>query len=59
MDKKLIIKRLLTGSAWVICLGGLVVLMGFIETKKAGVVCTAVKVNIPGFGKQTEGKSIY
>ncbi|HEY9195004.1 MAG TPA: cell division protein FtsQ [Mucilaginibacter sp.] len=48
MDKKLIWKRLLTGFAWVICLGGLVVLMGFIETKKASVVCTAVKVSIPG-----------
>jgi len=48
MDRKLIWKRLLTGSAWVICLGGLVVLMSFIETKKASVVCTAVKVNIPG-----------
>lgn len=48
MDRKLIWKRLLTGSAWVICLGGLVVLMSFIEAKKASVVCTAVKVNIPG-----------
>lgn len=45
MDKKLIIKRLLIGFAWVISLGGLVVLMGFIEGKKASVVCTAVKVN--------------
>jgi cell division protein FtsQ len=35
-------------SAWVICLGGLITLMSFIEIKKAGVVCTAVKVNIPG-----------
>jgi cell division protein FtsQ len=48
MGKKLIWKRLLIGFAWVICLGGLVVLMSFIETKKASVVCTAVKVNIPG-----------
>lgn len=35
-------------SAWVICLGGLIALMSFIEVKKAGVICTAVKVNIPG-----------
>ncbi|AYL97202.1 cell division protein FtsQ/DivIB [Mucilaginibacter celer] len=48
MNKKLIWKRLLIGCAWVICLGGLVVLMGFIETKKADVVCTAVNVSIPG-----------
>ncbi|WP_183563880.1 cell division protein FtsQ/DivIB [Mucilaginibacter sp. SP1R1] len=48
MDKKLIWKRLFVGFAWVICLGGLVALMSFIEVKKAGVICTAVKVNIPG-----------
>ncbi|PWK77688.1 cell division protein FtsQ [Mucilaginibacter oryzae] len=48
MNKKLIWKRLLIGCAWVICLGGLVVLMGFIETKKADVVCKAVNVSIPG-----------
>ncbi|MDN5284186.1 MAG: cell division protein FtsQ [Mucilaginibacter sp.] len=48
MDKKLIWKRLLVGFAWIICLGGLVVLMSFIEVKKASLICTAVKVNIPG-----------
>ena len=48
MDRKLIWKRLLVGFAWVICLGGLVVLMSFIEKKKGSVLCTAVKVNIPG-----------
>jgi len=48
MFKKRIWKRLLVAFAWLICLGGLVVLMGFIETKKAGVVCKAVNVYIPG-----------
>jgi cell division protein FtsQ len=48
MDKKLIWKRLLVGFAWVICLGGLIVLMSFIEVKKSEVICRAVKVNIPG-----------
>ncbi|WP_190295135.1 cell division protein FtsQ/DivIB [Mucilaginibacter rubeus] len=48
MNKKLIWKRLLIGCAWVICLGGLVVLMSFIETKKADVRCTSVNVSIPG-----------
>ncbi len=48
MNKKLIWKRVLIISAWVICLGGLIALMSFIEVKKAGVICTAVKVNIPG-----------
>ncbi len=35
-------------SAWVICLGGLVVLMSFIEVKKSEVVCKDVKIYIPG-----------
>ncbi|GAA4328027.1 cell division protein FtsQ/DivIB [Mucilaginibacter gynuensis] len=48
MDKKRIINHILVGFAWVICLGGLVVLMGFIEVKKAETVCTGVKVYIPG-----------
>ncbi|MDR6940466.1 cell division protein FtsQ/DivIB [Mucilaginibacter pocheonensis] len=48
MNKKLIWKRLLVGFAWVFCLGGLIALMSFIEAKKAAVLCTAVKVNIPG-----------
>ena len=48
MNRKLIWRRVLIISAWVICLGGLITLMSFIGIKKAGVVCTAVKVNIPG-----------
>lgn len=34
--------------AWVVSLAGLVVLMSFIGTKKAGVVCKDVKIYIPG-----------
>lgn len=48
MFKKLIWKRILIGSAWAVCLGGLVVLMSFIEFKKSGVFCKAVKIYIPG-----------
>ena len=48
MFKKRIWRHILIGSAWAITLGGLVVLMGFIEFKKAGVVCKDVKVYIPG-----------
>jgi cell division protein FtsQ len=48
MFKKRIWRHILIGSAWVITLGGLVVLMSFIEFKKAGVVCKDVKVYIPG-----------
>lgn len=48
MFKKRIWKYLLIGFAWVISLGGLVVLMSFIEFKKAGVICKDVKIYIPG-----------
>jgi len=48
MFKKRIWKRLLIGFAWAVSLGGLIVLMSFIETKKAEVVCKDVKVFIPG-----------
>jgi cell division protein FtsQ len=48
MFKKRIWKYLLIGFAWAVSLGGLIVLMSFIETKKAEVVCKDVKVYIPG-----------
>ncbi|MDF2430823.1 MAG: cell division protein FtsQ [Mucilaginibacter sp.] len=48
MFKKALWKRILTGLVIVICLGGLVTLMSFIEVKKAEVVCKNVKVYIPG-----------
>jgi cell division protein FtsQ len=48
MFKKKFWKYLLIGFAWTICLGGLVVLMGFIEQKKSEVVCKDVKIYIPG-----------
>jgi cell division protein FtsQ len=48
MFKKRIWKHILIGSVWVVCLGGLVVLMSFIEYKKAGVFCKEVRVFIPG-----------
>jgi len=48
MFKKPIWKHLLVGFAWLISLGGLVVLMSFIEIKKAEVVCKSVKIYIPG-----------
>jgi len=48
MFKKKIWRYLLIGFAWAISLGGLVVLMGFIDTKKSEVVCKDVKIYIPG-----------
>lgn len=48
MFKKRIWKPLLIGLGWTLSLAGLVVLMSFIEVKKAEVVCKSVKVYIPG-----------
>jgi cell division protein FtsQ len=48
MFKKRIWRYLLIGSAWAFSLGGLVVLMSFIEVKKSEVVCKDVKIYIPG-----------
>jgi cell division protein FtsQ len=48
MFKKPIWKHILIGSAWALSLGGLVVLLGFIEFKKSRVFCKEVKVYIPG-----------
>jgi cell division protein FtsQ len=41
-------KRIGIGFCWVASLTGLIVLMSFINHKKAAVVCTGVKVYIPG-----------
>ncbi|HZY36707.1 MAG TPA: cell division protein FtsQ [Mucilaginibacter sp.] len=48
MFKKRIWRKLLVGFAWAISLGGLVVLMSFIEIKKSEVICKDVKIYIPG-----------
>jgi cell division protein FtsQ len=48
MFKKPIWRGILIGFAWLISLGGLVVLMSFISIKKAEVVCKDVKIYIPG-----------
>ncbi|MGY3213891.1 cell division protein FtsQ/DivIB [Mucilaginibacter sp. HD30] len=48
MWNKRLWRNIFIGFSWLISLGGLVVLMSFIGVKKAGVVCKAVKVYIPG-----------
>jgi len=48
MFKKRIWRYLLISFAWALSLGGLVVLMSFIEIKKSEVLCREVKVYIPG-----------
>ncbi len=39
---------MLISLAWIICFGGLIVLISFIESKKGEVVCKDVKIYIPG-----------
>jgi cell division protein FtsQ len=41
-------RKILIGFSWLISLGGLVVLMSFIEIKKSEMVCKNVKIYIPG-----------
>ncbi|MFD2873674.1 cell division protein FtsQ/DivIB [Mucilaginibacter ximonensis] len=48
MFKKPIWRIILLSFTWLISLAGLVVLMSFIEVKKAEVVCKDVKIYIPG-----------
>jgi cell division protein FtsQ len=48
MFKKPLLRYILMGLAATVCLGGLIVLMSFIEVKKSEVLCTDVKVYIPG-----------
>lgn len=48
MFKKRIWKYILISFCWLVSLGGVVVLMSFIEAKKATVICKDVKVYIPG-----------
>ena len=48
MFKKRIWKHILIGCIWAVSLGGLVLLMSFIEFKKARVFCKEVKIYIPG-----------
>lgn len=48
MFKKPIWRILLLSFTWLVSLGSLVVLMSFIEIKKAGVICKDVKIYIPG-----------
>jgi len=48
MFKRPLLRYILIGLVVTICLGGLIVLMSFIEVKKSEVLCTNVKVYIPG-----------
>lgn len=48
MLKRINWKSLFKCFAWIVCLGGLLVLMSFVKGKKKTLVCTNVKILIPG-----------
>jgi len=48
MWNKKLWRNIFIGFAWLVSLGGLVVLMSFIEVKKSTTICKAVKVYRPG-----------
>lgn len=48
MFKKALWIKILIGFAWVTGIGSVVALMSFIEVKKSAVLCTDVKIYIPG-----------
>lgn len=51
-------KLVFKSFAWVICLAGLVVLMGFVDLKKQTVKCSNVKILIPGADNFIEREEI-
>ncbi len=58
MLKRIAWKRILKGTAWILSLAGLVVLMSFVETKKRTVKCSNVKILIPGADNFIEREEI-
>ncbi len=48
MLKRINWKAIFKGFAWLTCLAGVVVLMGFIDTKKQTVKCNKIEILIPG-----------
>ena len=58
MLKRINWKAVFKYFAWIICLSGLVVLMSFVDAKKKTVVCTNVKILIPGADNFIEREEI-
>lgn len=48
MLKRINWKAIFKGFAWLACLAGVVVLMGFIDSKKQSVKCAKIEILIPG-----------
>nr|WP_121271227.1 cell division protein FtsQ [Pedobacter schmidteae] len=58
MLKRINWKSVFKCFAWVFCLAGLVVLMSFVDAKKKTVLCTNVKILIPGADNFIEREEI-
>jgi cell division protein FtsQ len=58
MLKRINWKAVFKCFAWIFCLNGLIVLMSFVEGKKKTVVCTNVKILIPGADNFIEREEI-
>ncbi|SEB16242.1 cell division protein FtsQ [Pedobacter hartonius] len=58
MLKRVNWKSVFSYFAWIVCLGGIVTLMSFIEVKKHTVHCTNIKILIPGADNFIEREEI-
>jgi len=58
MLKRINWKAVFKCFAWIFCLSGLIVLMSFVDGKKKTVVCTNVKIRIPGADNFIEREEI-
>jgi cell division protein FtsQ len=58
MLKRINLKFVFKCFAWMVCLGGIVTLMSFVEVKKHTVHCTNIKILIPGADNFIEREEI-
>lgn len=58
MFKRINWKSVFNYFAWIVCLGGIVTLMSFVEIKKHTVNCTNIKILIPGADNFIEREEI-
>ncbi len=58
MFKRINWKSVFKCFAWIVCLGGMVTLMSFVEAKKHTVKCTNIKILIPGADNFIEREEI-
>jgi cell division protein FtsQ len=58
MFKRINWKSVFKCFAWIVCLGGIITLMSFVEVKKHTVKCTNIKILIPGADNFIEREEI-